>query len=348
MKIYYFSGTGNAKHTAYWLNEYAKSMGINSQVINIADSRGIPVEIAKDELTGFVSPTHGFNYPPVMLKFICRFPRAKCSNKVFLMNTRAGMKFGNIYFPGLSGIALLLSAVILWFKGYKIIGMQPVDLPSNWISLHPGLTEKASGEIITRCRKKVLNFAEKIFNDKKSFNALYDIVQDLLIAPVAVLYYCIGRFVFAKSFIASSRCDSCMACIKQCPVKAIKLIDGTPFWTYKCESCMKCMNNCPKRAIETAHGFVIGTVYIVNSILITYIYAKLKLHNAWFIVGNSFGSQVLRFVAEPALLIFILIISYRAIHYLKRIKTFEKLIVYTSLTKYGFWRRYKFPVKHKS
>lgn len=49
----------------------------------------------------------------------------------------------NVY-PGLSGLALILPALMLRLKGYRIKGLRPLDLPSNWISLHPGLRGKSS------------------------------------------------------------------------------------------------------------------------------------------------------------------------------------------------------------
>jgi hypothetical protein len=49
------------------------------------------------------------------------------------MNTRAGVKLGQLFLPGLSGIALLLAAVVLMAKGYSIAGMRPIDMPSNWL-----------------------------------------------------------------------------------------------------------------------------------------------------------------------------------------------------------------------
>ena len=87
-------------------------------------------------------------------------------------------------------------------------------------------------------------------------NAAYWMVeapQDVLLAPIALGYYFVGRFFFAKSFVASAACDGCGACIDQCPVHALRLVRGRPFWSYRCESCMRCMNRCPKRAVETAH-----------------------------------------------------------------------------------------------
>jgi hypothetical protein len=46
-----------------------------------------------------------------MLYFIFRFPRSN-GNRVILMNTRAGLKLSKWFVPGLSGIALWLSAVL--------------------------------------------------------------------------------------------------------------------------------------------------------------------------------------------------------------------------------------------
>lgn len=72
-----------------------------------------------------VSPVHGFNYPPIMLHYLLRFPKG--NNEVMLMNTRAGMRIGNWVTPGISGISLYLSALILRWKGYKIRSLYPVD-----------------------------------------------------------------------------------------------------------------------------------------------------------------------------------------------------------------------------
>lgn len=343
MRIFYFSGTGNAKRVAEWMNQYANEKGVPSEVIDISKMDVRRVQSLPEEMIGIISPTHGFNYPPIVINFIFRFPRTKFKNKIFLMNTRAGMKLSKLFLPGLSGIALLLSAIVLLFKGYRIVGMRPIDLPSNWISLHPGLKEKVVLSMHERCKRISEAFMGKMISGKKNYRALYDLPWDLTISPIAVGYYFIGRFVLAKTFYTSASCDNCGLCIKQCPVKAISLVDHRPFWSYRCESCMRCMNNCPKRSIETAHGLLAGSLILLNSTLIALIYSYIITYTNYNITSNSILNASIRLTFESIITLGFLILSYRIIHYLRKFRIFEWIMVYTSLTKFKFWRRYKAP-----
>ena len=268
-----------------------------------------------------------------MLHFIARFPKAR--NKVLLMNTRAGMLIGRWNVPGLSGITFYLSALLLKLKRYSIVGMKPVDLPSNWLSVHPGLNARTVNFLHVKNKDRVEKCAEKVLAGKTDFGALREIIQDLIIAPISLGYYFMGRFMFAKSYYASMDCTNCDICVKNCPVKAIVKIDNRPFWTFNCESCMKCMSNCPAKAIETAHGFLIGYLLFsssVSTICLTYLNT----------VFNGFGSGFTGLIMEMLLFLLFLGIFYRVIHYLMRFRWIERLMVYSSLTKYKFWgRRYK-------
>jgi ferredoxin len=340
--MYYFSGTGNSKQVASWVVEVANQKQVAAELIDISktDRRNIPQPPA-NALVGFCSPTHGFNYPPVMVKFIFRFPRATQNNRVFLMNTRAGMKLSKLFLPGLSGLALLLAALVLLLKGYKIAGMRSIDLPSNWISLHPGLKQKVVESLFSKYKKETTGIAEKILGGKRCFRALWFLPIDLLIAPIGVLYYFIGRFFLAKTFYASRACNNCGVCIKQCPVSAIRLVDNRPYWSYKCESCMHCMNICPERAIETAHGFIIGLLILLSTLIQVFVYKWfLNQDILWFSDEARFG-WLWRFIFETTIGFAALFTSYWMVHYLRRIKVFDLLITYTSLTFYKFWRRYK-------
>ena len=340
--IYYFSGTGNSKHVAQWIYEVAVEKQIPVEVLDISkiDRKNIS-KPPENALIGFCSPTHGFNYPPVMVKFILRFPRS--NNRIFLMNTRAGLKLYKIFLPGLSGAALLFSALVLFFKGYKIIGMRPIDLPSNWLSLHPAVVKKAVGSLFDNYQKVTKRFANKILEGKKDYRALIDLPLDIIPAVFSITYYFLGRFFLAKTFYANSKCNNCELCIKQCPVRAIRLVDNRPFWSYRCESCMHCMNICPERAIETAHGFIIGLIILLNTVMQSVVYTWFLNHNInWFsneiILGWFWRLVLYTIIGIPAL-----IISYYMIHYLRKIKIIDILFTYTSLTKFKFWGRYKPP-----
>jgi len=332
--IYYFSGTGNSRNVAEWLSKVATEKNIESQIINIAQIYTQKIQSPEpDSLVVFVSPIHGFNYPPIMLNFILRFPKGK--NKIVLMNTRAGMLIGKFVTPGITGIAFYLSASILFFKGFSIKAIKPFDMPSNWISFHPGLNEKTVKYLHIKNLERVEVFAQKVLQGKSDFRALLEF-YDLLLTPIALGYYLLGRFFLAKTFYASLDCDNCDLCIKSCPVKAIIKVDKRPFWTFKCESCMKCIGYCPQKAIETGHGFVFAFLFLFYSVLLALIF---KFFDIVFLpIENSLLSTSL----EWLLLLGLLFLWYKLIHWLLRFRFFERIVVYTSLTKYKWWgRRYK-------
>lgn len=333
--VYYFSGTGNSENVARWLANAAREKGMEASLNNIAKTDRLAILTPEaNTLVAFISPIHGFNYPPVMLNFIFRFPKGQ--NNVLLLNTRAGMLIGRWITPGLTGIAFYFSAIILKLKGYSIRSMFPVDLPSNWISVHPGLNNRTVKYLHERNQEKVNRFARKVLDGGTDFCGIREIIQDLLISPISLGYYFIGRFFFSKTYYASADCDNCGLCIKSCPVKAIKTVDNRPFWTFNCESCMHCMSYCPKKAIETAHGSIV-LITVLSSLLMSGLFYH-YFGKLFFNIEHTF----LGFILESALFLGILAVWYRLLHYAMRYKPIERLVVYTSLTKYKFWgRRYR-------
>jgi ferredoxin len=343
--FYFFSGTGNSKRVVDWFCSEALKNGIETKNINLSNERFTPPPPGPETLVGFISPTHGFNYPPLMIKYLLRFPRSEHKTKVFLMNTRAGMKLSKIFLPGFSGIALWLAALILLLKGYRIIALRSIDLPSNWISLHPGLRQKVVQSMFGHYEEATRVFARQIIAGRKVFkpSMILSFPIDIAIAPIALAYYLVGRFVIAKSFVSSLSCDKCGLCIRQCPVKAISMVNDRPYWSFRCESCMHCMNICPKRAIETAHGLLAAIIFILYSLILSAFYSWFPFSKWPVFSSNSILDKLIRFTFESVILFLLLLIVYRFTHYLKRYQWFDTIITYTSLTKYRFWRRYKAP-----
>jgi ferredoxin len=338
--IYYFTGTGNALAVANWIAEISETKNIQVEIKKITPSLQVDSkEFTDNTLIGFCYPTHGFNAPPVVIDFLLRFPKSR--NQVFLLNTRAGMKLSKLFTPGLSGLAQLFPTLLLLLKDYRIAGLQPMDLPSNWISVHPGLRQKVVDSIFQRCEKITKRFAEKILSGKKIYKGLISLPVDLLISPISFGYYFYGRFALTKTFVADSRCNSCSFCEKECPVNAIKMKNGRPFWTRKCESCMHCMNVCPKQSIQTPHLFVAIIWWLIFAVIPVLILKELATGFPGISDNFNLVSDIILLVTGLPVVFF----TYRIMHFLMKYRLFSRLIVYTSLTKFKFWRRYSAPKK---
>lgn len=330
--IFYFSGTGNSRQIASWFSACAAENKVSCPTFDIA-SKDIAKhlqEIDSDSIIIIVSPIHGFNYPQITLDFIRNFPKG--NNQVVLMNTRAGMKIGNWITPGLTGVAFFLSTYILKKKGYHIVGQIPFDMPSNWLSIHPALRKDAIRFIYEKNHKSLQSHFNKLYTGEIDFASRKEVIQDLLISPIALAYYLVGRYFFAKSYYASLKCNHCERCIRECPVKAIRTINSRPFWSIKCESCMKCMNNCPLNAIETTHGLWLVILLLASSTgTFLFHYILPNVHLPWMI----------SFLIFNLLLFAFLLIGYRIQHWALSHKLIAKLITFTSLTHYKWWGRYK-------
>ncbi len=339
--LFYFSGTGNAKHVTTWIAEQANKRGTNTFIYNIEEKSELKsLYVEGKTLLGFCSPTHGFNFPPIMLHFIHNF-RWNSKADVFLINTRGGLKLYKWFTPGVNGIAQLYPALVLTCKKFRCVGMQPMDMPSNWISLHPGVRYKTMLSIFCRCHRISKQFIDKILDGKRVYKALWSLPLDLLIAPVSVLYYFIARFALAKTFATNNNCNLCGICLEQCPVKAIEKRNNRMYWTFRCESCMRCMNTCPQRAIETIHGYtaiIWGSIFLLIPVLLSKLLFNITIIP--FNKNSSYG-EIIEFVLLSGCSLIIIFIAYLVLHYLLKINIINKIIAFGSFTHYKFWRRYK-------
>ncbi|MBN1499785.1 MAG: EFR1 family ferrodoxin [Spirochaetes bacterium] len=344
LTVYFFSGTGNAKACAGWICETAEKSGLAAEMIDISkvSADGITPP-GSGTLTGFCGPTHGFNFPFIMRKFIRKFPSVK-GNDVFILNTRGGVKFYKFILPGLSGSLHYLSSLVLILKGYRIAGLYPVDMPANWTSLHPAMKETAINFIYSRQKMKVGKFAAHIISGSRVYRALFDLIQDMPAIPVSIAYCLVGRFILSKTYYASHECNKCLRCQKECPVDAIRIVNGRMFWTLQCESCMHCMNVCPQKAIETSHGFLAAFVFFYVMAVSPLLEYLLKVfHEIRFI--QIMNTPPVLFIIKNAAFLILFIPVYRIFHFLLRYKIIERIMTLTSLTHLKFWGRYKAPEK---
>lgn len=337
LTAYHFSGTGNALTAGRWIAAAAERKGMKADLLAIDRFEKIEVPQAGGRrLLGFCFPTHGFGIPWFMLKFILRFPaRERCD--AFLVNTRAGSKVGRLFLPGVSGVAQLVPALILLLKGFRIRGLFPVDLPSNWTSVHPGYNRAAVEAIFARSRAMVDRFGERLLAGRFASrpNVLVMLPIDLLLAPVALMYFVYGRFWLAKLFFASSACDGCGLCAEKCPTASIRMRGGRPFWKFSCESCMRCLNVCPRKAVQVSHLLAVLTG-IGGSLLPLALLLR--------VIDPSLPAALrgpVHFALNWAIYISFIFLASGLVCWLVRTRPINRLFTCTSLTSY--WRRYIAP-----
>jgi len=341
--IYFMSGTGNTYRVATWVGEEFKKNKIKFQIIPFEKSEPKKEVIPGEKtLLGLFLPTHGFTAPWVMIRFALNLPAGEGTHAI-ISATRGGTKLGNMFMPGFEGTAAYLLALILKIKGYKVRGVIGVDMPLNWTALVPGFSETTAEKMNTRQKPKVISFIGSILKSKKEFGAwsFVSLFLGLIILPFSLGYLLIARYFLSKLFFATSECNGCGVCATNCPASAIQM-RGTsnplPYWTFKCESCMRCMNYCPNQAIEASHLLAIGFYYLasipaglfVMNWLVKQLPLLLQINSSLFKTLLQYGYMLLTFV-----------ITYYVFHYLIKIKFFNKLFTFGTLTQY--YRRYRQP-----
>jgi Pyruvate/2-oxoacid:ferredoxin oxidoreductase delta subunit len=296
---FYFSGTGNSYRLAVWAAQAASSRGIPGRIVPVRDvTRSGDFIPGPQEFVGLFTPTHGFTAPWPSIRFALQAPRGRGATAVVIAS-RAALKFGRVFVPGLDGTAAYLPALILALKGYRVRGVIGIDMPSNWMAVHSGLKPANVMAIVARARAKAGRFIGRILEGRVFFGSWASFPAGLLLAPVSLGYLLYGRFGLAKLFFASNRCNGCGLCARRCPEQAVRMYqspwragarqagDGNqlsiasstlrPYWTWRCESCMRCMAFCPREAVEVSHSLsvIMGVLTtICPSILVVLLLGK--------------------------------------------------------------------------
>ncbi len=293
-------------------------------------------------LIGFLYPTHGFLPIWAMLRFIIKFPKSRIKD-VFLVAIIGGAKIGKILIPGFAGGALYLPAVILRCKGYSVKGSIDLNLPGSWISIHPPLSSFSINQWIAYSKPRLEYFFNFLFYSEKRHGPNFRISY-LLWVPIGIVYLIAGKIFLAKTLYASYSCKRCKICEKNCPVSAIKIKKGRPYWTWKCESCMRCINNCPQQAIQANIFYVIFLFWITTWYPLDTLFPLVVP-----VLVERFGPVLGRITLWSGwyiLYILLLIAIYHLLFYLLKLRPINYLFTVTSLTKY--YGRYKGPDEKKT
>ena len=228
--IYYFSGTGNSLFVAQHL---AGLLGETVQPMTEADT-------PEGESVGLVFPVYGWGIPNVVGEFVRRW--RSCGAYVYAVMT-CGDDMGYA--------DRVLDRVLTASVGRRLDAAFSVLMPDVYVCL-PGFDIDSDEE----CRGK---FAEErewvpqiagLIRERRAVRRLRR--GPLPWCKTYVLRPLFNRFLLTdKYFKASpSLCNACAVCEKKCPVRNIRLEDGSPRWQSHCAGCMACFHACPRHAIN--------------------------------------------------------------------------------------------------
>ena len=234
--VLYFSATGN---TEYIAQEIAKRL--DDECVNILD------RVKTDDNSVLHSDKPFIICAPV---YVCEMPRFM--SKYLKKQTFTGNK--DVYFiftsGGYCGISGQLAIWMFRKKKMRYRGHGEFKMPRNYVAndAYPMLSKEEVEERIINSYKMIAPAAETIQagNKLKARHIfLFETIITLPFNPVWCKYK-----LRSKDFYSTEACIGCGKCVKLCPLNNITLKDKTPVWGDHCTHCMACIGNCPTRAIE--------------------------------------------------------------------------------------------------
>ncbi len=229
-KIYYFTGTGNSMRAARII---AQKLG-DTEIVSMRTDPG--KEPASDcDLVGFIFPVYHWTMPAHAAAYV----RELSINPNAYVFVVAMPSF-------VCGIACEKLAGILKKKHIRIDYGNVVYSVANYAIVYPPFPP--AGLRVPRTEKKLRKIAEDIagrrHRDYPRANKFIRRRRQKVMTP----YLKLQKYA-DNPFTISEDCVSCGLCSRVCPCSNIELADGKPTFRHHCANCMACVVNCPKRAI---------------------------------------------------------------------------------------------------
>ncbi len=228
--IYYFSGTGNSMRAAKVI---AEELG-DTEIISM---RMDPAEVSAENMNviGFVFPVYHWTMPAPAVKFI----------RQLKINTEAYI-FAVAMPSFICGISCEKCARLIEAKGGKIAYGNLVHCVANYATVYPPFPWPKL--MVPQMERKIQHIARDIADRKEREYPKAGRIVKARRNKVMKPYLDVQKYA-DYPFTVSESCVGCGLCAKVCPCNNIELHEGKPKFRHHCAQCMACVVNCPKRAI---------------------------------------------------------------------------------------------------
>lgn len=249
--IIYFSATNTSKYVAKKLSD-----ATNEEMIplkNLVKEKIYKLKIKEGEDIGFVIPTYWEGLPSILIEYLENAEFEIEGNKHYCYFVATyGCDYGNI----LSTARKAFSK-----KGISFNSMYAARFVDNWSPMfnlkNPEKNKRAEENGMRETREIV----DQVVN-RENGHDLPDQMTDMQARFAKATYDRIRKTKLFK--VNKDLCRSCGLCELQCPMEAIKLVDGIPNWVKdKCTLCLGCFHRCPEGAIDYDNSLRNGQ-YVFN------------------------------------------------------------------------------------
>ena len=224
--IFYFTGTGNSLLVAKEIDKNPISI---PQVINKTE------QVYNDDKIGIVTPVYGHEMPEMVKKFI---KLATFQTDYFYIILTYGNRHGG---------AVELANNFCNECGVNVDYFNLIQMVDNWL---PSFDMEEQKKI----DKHVDEHLNKIINDIKYCIREIQTVTDADRQDHQQYLENKSKFpegLFQNLYRVNDDCIQCGICTKVCPAGCINLDNGKVVYNMRnCQTCMACIHNCPKKAIQ--------------------------------------------------------------------------------------------------
>ncbi|QQO09980.1 EFR1 family ferrodoxin [Breznakiella homolactica] len=232
----YFSGTGNTK---YCVERFVHYFDSATMAVSI-EQDNIDALLADHGTVVFGYPVYYSNIPKIVRDFITDHKNSFAGKKIFIIATMGLF----------SGDGAGCSARLLKKYGASVTGGLHITMPDciGDVKLLKKSLEK-NRALVRAAEKKIDASAERMKQGRPDRNGLNIFSHAAGLFCQRLWFYGETNSYKSKPKIDRDNCIVCGICVKNCPMKNLKQIEGSIISGKKCTLCYRCVSTCPAKAL---------------------------------------------------------------------------------------------------